>query len=168
MVLLDVRLQLVPEKLGLHTNSLFSNVPAGVIVILIVSLFVPVSKSNQDNQNRKLPVKEKLLRMDPIGTTIFLGAVCCLLLSLVWGGQTYPWDDSRIIGLFVGFGLLTICFCYWLWRQGEVALIPLRILRKRSIAMGAVTLFAIGLAMNIVRTCHLPALGQRPIASLRS
>jgi hypothetical protein len=87
--------------------------------------------------------------MDPIGTFIFLGAVCCLLLSLVWGGQTYPWNDSKIIGLFVGFGLLTICFCYWLWRQGEVALIPLRILRKRSIAMGSITLFAIGFALNI-------------------
>ena len=91
--------------------------------------------------------------MDPIGTLIFLGAVCCLLLGLMWGGQVYPWNDSKVIGLYIGFGVLTICFCYWIWRQGDLALIPLRILRKRSIAMGSVTLFTIGLAMNVV--CYL-------------
>ncbi|EPE37172.1 MFS general substrate transporter [Glarea lozoyensis ATCC 20868] len=129
-------------------GALTHNVPAGGLVILIVLLFVPLSRSS-DEANKQLPMKEKLRRMDLIGTIVFLGSICCLLLGLVWGGHTYPWQDSRIIGLFVGSGLLAILFCYWLWMQGEMALIPLRILRKRSIAMGAVTLFAINITLNI-------------------
>lgn len=88
--------------------------------------------------------------MDPVGTVIFLGDIVCLLLGLTWAGHIYSWNDSRIIGLFVGFGLLTICLGAWLMKQGEIALIPLRILRKRSIAMGALTLFCLNLSMTVV------------------
>lgn len=62
--------------------------------------------------------------MDPVGTVFCLAAIVCLLLAVTWGGQTYPWNDSKIIGLFVGFGLLAICLSYWLWRRGDMALIP--------------------------------------------
>ncbi|KUI59517.1 Putative HC-toxin efflux carrier TOXA [Cytospora mali] len=124
------------------------NVPAGAVVILVVILFVPISQKSKD-EDGKLSLPEKFRRMDPIGTILFLGFVCCLLLVLVWGGQTYSWSDSRVIGVLVGSATLLACFCYWMWRQGEMALIPLRILRKRSIAMGAVTLFAISMPLNI-------------------
>lgn len=102
------------------------------------------------NSNTKLPVKEKLRHVDVVGSIIFLGTICCLLLALTWGGQKYPWRSSQIIGLFVGFGLLTILFSCWTWRQGDATLIPLRILRKRSIMMGALTLFGLGMVMNVV------------------
>lgn len=112
-------------------------------VIIVVFLFIRIHQSsNQDN--RRLPLRSKLRHMDVLGTIIFLGAVCCLLLALQWGGQVYPWNNSRCIGLFVGFGLLTICFCYLQWRRGELAIIPLRILKKRSICMGALVLFFLG------------------------
>lgn len=93
--------------------------------------------------------------MDPIGATLFIGAVCCLLLALTWGGQTYSWGSSRIIGLLVGSGVITLLFCYWLWRRGEVSIIPLRVLRKRSICLGALILFGIGVASQVVRQCSL-------------
>lgn len=89
--------------------------------------------------------------MDAGGTVLFIGAICCLLMALTWGGQTYAWNDSKIIGLFIGFGLISLCFLYWIWKRGDAALIPLRVLRKRSIYMGAITLFGIGMAVNIVR-----------------
>lgn len=117
----------------------------------VVLIFVPRAQS-LNVKDKTLPLGEKLRRMDAPGTTLFLGAVCCLLLALTWGGQTFAWNDSKIIGLFIGSGLLAICFCYWLWRQGDFALIPLRVLRKRSIAMGAVILWCFGMVMNVVST----------------
>jgi uncharacterized membrane protein len=88
--------------------------------------------------------------MDPVGTVLFLSLVCCLLLALTWGGQQYAWKSSKIIGLFVGFGLLLLCFCFWDWKQGDKALIPLRVLRKRSVCMGAIILFNYGVVMYVV------------------
>lgn len=34
----------------------------------------------------------------------------CLVLALQWGGTVYPWSNSRVWGLLLGFGLLTILF----------------------------------------------------------
>lgn len=91
--------------------------------------------------------------MDPVGTILFCGSVCCLLLVLTLGGSSsYPWNSARCIGLFVGAGVLGLCFCFWLQKRGEVALIPLRVLQKRSICMGALILFGLGMASQTVRT----------------
>lgn len=95
--------------------------------------------------------------MDPVGTVLFLGLVCCLLLALTWGGQQYAWDSSQVIGLCVGFGVLLLCFCTWDWKQGDMALIPLRVLRKRSVGMGAIILFAYGVVMYVVSDPRTPS-----------
>lgn len=47
---------------------------------------------------------------DPIGNTLFISAIICLLLALHWGGDTYQYSNGRIIALFVLFGLLLIGF----------------------------------------------------------
>jgi hypothetical protein len=109
--------------------------------------------------NTSLPLRQKLQHMDFAGLVIFLGLVTCLLLALTWGGETYAWHDSRIIGLFIGFGLLTIVFCYWLVRRGDTGLIPLRVLRQRSIAVGALVLAGFGV-ISVVYGYFLPILFQ--------
>ncbi|KAI1205122.1 major facilitator superfamily domain-containing protein [Annulohypoxylon truncatum] len=134
------------------------NVPAGVFVILVVLIFVPLGRSS-NKVNGALPLREKLRHMDLPGLVLFLGTICCLLLVLTWGGQTYAWKDSKIIGLFIGFGLLLICFCFWLVRQGDVAIIPLRVLKKRSIYVGSVALLGYGI-LSVVYGYYLPILFQ--------
>lgn len=56
------------------------------------------------------------------------------MLALQWGGHRYPWNSSRVIGLFVGFGLLTIVFAAIQFRLKERATIPPRILLNRTVA----------------------------------
>lgn len=81
---------------------------------------------------------------------MFIGAICCLLLALQWGGQTRPWNSSTIIGLLVGFGLLSCVFGYLQWKLGERATIPLRVLRQRSILTGSGVLFFLGASTYVV------------------
>jgi hypothetical protein len=88
--------------------------------------------------------------MDFLGTTVFLGALCCLILALQWGGQTLPWSSSKVIGLLVGFGILTIMFSYIQWKLGDKAIIPLRILRQRSMLAGSCFLFFFGMVNLVV------------------
>ncbi|GMG51196.1 unnamed protein product [Aspergillus oryzae var. brunneus] len=125
-----------------------SNVPIGGVTLILL-LFV-LRIRNAANDNRSLPLKVKLQHMDPIGCVVFIGAVCCLLLALQWGGQTKPWHSATIIGLFVGFGLLSILFVgIQVWRK-ERALIPLRVLRQRSIWTSGGVLFCLGSATYAV------------------
>ncbi|KID84964.1 MFS multidrug transporter [Metarhizium guizhouense ARSEF 977] len=128
------------------------NVPAGFCALAVVFFFVPLAEGFAKN-TKALPLRQKLFRMDPVGTVLFLGLVCCLLLALTWGGQQYAWDSSQVIGLCVGFGVLLLCFCTWDWKQGDMALIPLRVLRKRSVGMGAIILFAYGVVMYVYGYC---------------
>lgn len=83
--------------------------------------------------------------MDAIGLILFFGAVTSLLLVLTWGGQLYLWNNPKIIGLFVSFGVLTLILCWWFNKQGDLALIPLKVLKKRSVYVGAVTLLGFGI-----------------------
>lgn len=90
--------------------------------------------------------------MDPLGCLVFIGAVCCLLLALQWGGQSKPWSSSTVIGLLVGFVALSGLFGYLQWRRQDRALIPLRVLRQRSIFTGAMVLFFLGASTYLVST----------------
>ncbi|KAI0545636.1 major facilitator superfamily domain-containing protein [Xylaria curta] len=135
-----------------------SNAPVGVVVIVVVFLFVPTAQP-LDKANENLPLREKLRHMDGVGLVLFLGAVTSLLLVLTWGGQMYSWNDQKIIGLFVGFGLLTVAFCWWLVRRGDLALIPLQVLKIRSIYIGSVSLLGFGI-LSVVYGYYLPILFQ--------
>ena len=103
-----------------------------------------------ENEHRNLPLAVKLKKMDIAGTIIFLGAICCLTLALQWGGQAMPWNSSKIIGLLVGFGLLTMLFGFVQYRRGEDALMPLRVLRQRSILVGCIFLFFVAMFGYVV------------------
>jgi hypothetical protein len=81
----------------------------------------------------RLSWKEKLLNLDLYGTAVFLPGIVCLLLTLQWGGTTYPWNSSRVIALFAVFGVLMAAFVtIQIWKQ-EMATVPPRILKYRSI-----------------------------------
>ncbi|KAH6663434.1 major facilitator superfamily domain-containing protein [Halenospora varia] len=129
------------------------NVPIGACVLAVVICFLNDGVANQNNA--KSPFKTKLKYFDGIGTVTFIGSICCLLLGLQWGGQTYPWKSSKIIGLFIGFGLLFGLFTFVQWKRGEYATIPLRIIRQRSVAMVVCLLFFSGISL-ITFTYYIP------------
>lgn len=63
--------------------------------------------------------------------------VVCLLLALQWGGSVYPWSNGRIIALFVIFAVLLVVFsAIQVWKKDN-ATIPLRVVKKRSVAASA-------------------------------
>lgn len=84
-----------------------------------------------------------MLQLDPIGIVLIIGAVICYVLALQWGGISLPWNSSTIIGLFVGFGLLLICFSINEWWLDERAMLPKRLLKDRYIYQGMAYSFTI-------------------------
>ena len=145
MVFLDVRTQQFQSSQAL---TITRNVPIGAAVP--VSIFSVKLKPSSNQTNRILPISEKLQHMDALGSFLFLGSISCLLLVLQWGGHTIRWQGSRAIGLFIGFGLLLGLFGFLQWKRGEYATIPVRILRKRSILMGALFRMPLGMPSTVV------------------
>ena len=125
-----------------------SNLPIGAVVFCLIALFLHVDKP--DEEMRKLPWKKQLSYLDPVGVILLLGGVTCLLIALQWGGNKYPWKSATIIGLLVGCALLLLAFGFVQWWLGEMATIPLRILRQRTILFGAIALFFTNWSNNVV------------------
>lgn len=88
-------------------------------------------------EGSKLSLKEKFDQLDPLGFILFAPAVIMLLLALQWGGTTYPWGSSTIIGLFCG-ALVTFCvFLGWEYHRKEKAMLPLSLFSNRVISCAA-------------------------------
>lgn len=134
----------------------YSNVPIGGLAVAIILVFCNISYDSNE-ENLCLPLKKKLKHLDFIGTVLFLGSIVSLLLVLQWGGESISWGSSTSIGLFVCFGVLMILFILLQWRLGEYATIPFRVVRVRSIYMGAMVLFTLGIASISVRLAPLPS-----------
>ncbi|KAJ8059988.1 hypothetical protein OCU04_011600 [Sclerotinia nivalis] len=135
------------------------NLPIGGVALAMVLLFVKPRLPKQAGDIRSLPPLQRLRRMDWAGTIIFLGAFVCLYLALQWGGQTKPWRSSKVIGLFIGFGLLLGVFAYTQKFTGEDSFIPRRILKQRTVLFGTSYLILFGLQMAVVSnnsTCFSP------------
>ncbi|KAJ9297656.1 hypothetical protein DTO271G3_4431 [Paecilomyces variotii] len=79
----------------------YINLPPGGLAILILStLSIPEQMEKRPVWiNLKNIVTEEL---DLIGFSLFAPACVMFLLAMIWGGTTYPWKSSTIIGLFCG------------------------------------------------------------------
>jgi hypothetical protein len=122
----------------------YINLPFGAVTA--VAIFFTFQSTKPIVQATR---REKLRGLDPLGTLFFLPAIVCLLLALQWGGSIYAWGDGRIIGLFVVFGVLFVCFIALQFHAGEKATLPPRLLRSRNIWGSALFAFCVNSAMFI-------------------
>ncbi|RYP74941.1 hypothetical protein DL771_002725 [Monosporascus sp. 5C6A] len=134
---------------GIFTDSVtwrwcfWINLPIGAVTIRSVFLFFRTPAHAKGSA--KTPLREILLSFDPLGVLLLLGSLLCYFLVLQWGGISKAWNSSTIIGLLVGWILISVSFAVNEWWQGERALVVLRILKIRGIAaVSAFVLFMYG------------------------
>lgn len=153
VVLLDVGCFKFSVSCYLKLDGQIRNLPIGGLVLIILLVALKINTAN--TESRSLPFKTKMMNMDFIGAALLVGAVCCLLLALQWGGNTMPWNSATVIGLFVGFGIISVIFAVLQWFLGDKGTISPRILRKRSVLMGCLFEFFLSMTLYIVRALSL-------------
>jgi EmrB/QacA subfamily drug resistance transporter len=124
----------------------YINLPLGGVVIAIVFFFLRLEFEAPE----ELTWKQKLMKLDPYGTALFLPSIVCLLLALQNGGTLWAWNSGRVIALLVVFSI-TICafVAVQIWQQ-ESATVPPRILTHyRSVLAGVLYSFFLGAGMMI-------------------
>lgn len=126
----------------------YINLPIGGISAAIILFFftAPAQAKPED-----VPLLEKLLQMDLIGTFMVMGAVISYILALQYGGQSKAWNSSDVIGLLVGFVVISIAFGVWEHFQGERAMITPRLMRDRNVwVMSLFTFFFAGAYFMVI------------------
>lgn len=68
----------------------YINLPIGAVAVLII-LFILESPPSKNTDT----LKEQFMKLDPLGSLVFLPGIVCLLLALQWGGVTYPVSLER-------------------------------------------------------------------------
>ena len=98
---------------------------------------------------------QRILNLDLMGNLLIIIATIMLLLALQWGGTTYAWSDSVIIGLLVGAGLVFLLFFGWQYYRGDSALIPPKLVLQRTVAASFSSGFFLSGAL-LVHSYYLP------------
>ncbi|KAJ3995103.1 MFS general substrate transporter [Lentinula boryana] len=121
--------------------SFWINLPVGGLAFSIVAFyFTPPARKSE------FTLKEKIAKLDFLGALSFIGGTICLLLALQWGGATYPWKDSRVWGLFLGFGLIMPVFAYIQVKRGNRATMPVSIMKQRTVLVSTLYSFLYSMA----------------------
>ena len=90
---------------------------------------------------------QHIMRLDPLGTILFVPSIVCLVLALQWGGSQYAWNSWRIILLLVIFAVTMIAFAAVQVLMPATATVPLKIIKQRSMLAGFLYMTFIGGAM---------------------
>lgn len=106
--------------------NFYINLPIGAValVVLVFFLHLPIPSGG---------LKEKLKRIDYIGTLIVLVFATLFLLAMNFGGQTFPWKSAAVIVPLVLTGLLVMALIYVETKVAE-PLMPPRLFKNRSVA----------------------------------
>lgn len=118
----------------------YLNLPIGGAAAILIFFLFQINGAPTENA----PLKEKLKGLDGLGFVLFAGSITMLLLALQFGGTTYAWNSSVIIGLFIGFGATMLAFIAWQLYMQDSALVPPRFFRNKN----ATLIFASSLFVN--------------------
>ncbi|PSN73106.1 MFS general substrate transporter [Corynespora cassiicola Philippines] len=110
------------------------NLPFGAVSLAVVFFFF----TNPERQYSHIPVKERIKEVDLAGALFLICAIVSLLLALQWGGQTYPWRNSKVWGTLLGFGLIITVFIAIQIYQKDRATIPIRVFKQRTVLTSCV------------------------------
>ncbi|KAM0136962.1 hypothetical protein ACHAP3_004300 [Botrytis cinerea] len=107
----------------------YINLPVGGAAAIIL-LFAVEGKPNKNTDT----FLQKLQRMDPVGTLVFIPGIVSILLALQFGGNEYSWGDARNVVLFILGSILLTTFVTIQFKTGDNATVPIRIIKQRSVA----------------------------------
>ncbi|EAW07570.1 MDR family MFS transporter [Aspergillus clavatus NRRL 1] len=116
----------------------YINLPIGGVSLAVILFILRLPENTEFSGT---PIMHRIQQLDLIGASLLIPSIICLLLALQWGGNKYPWSNSRIIGLFIGFGLMAILFAFSQVKMGDKATLPPRMFTNRTVL--AATLYAL-------------------------
>lgn len=76
---------------------------------------------------------KQVIACDWVGAAIVLAWATCLILGLEYGGITKSWKSADVIVLLVMIPVLAVVFFLWEFYLGKKAMLPLSMLKDRSV-----------------------------------
>ncbi|KIW20704.1 hypothetical protein PV08_01281 [Exophiala spinifera] len=116
----------------------YINLPIGGVALAMLFFFF---NTPADAKPTPATPREKLLQLDLIGAMLVMGLIVSYVLALQRGGQTESWGSSVVVGLLVGFVVITAAYILWEMFQGERAMLIPRLFKQRVVWVGCIFQF---------------------------
>ena len=121
----------------------YVNLPVGIAALLGLRLRLPAAAV--DGPSRPL---------DIVGAALLAAATSAFMLVCVWGGDRYAWDSPAIVAL-IGATVVLGGALFARERRAEDPIVPVALLRTRSVAVASGALF-LGIASLFAVTVFVP------------
>ncbi|KAF8499372.1 MFS general substrate transporter [Gautieria morchelliformis] len=135
--------------------------------IAVVFFFLPNYPAPPKPANRQ--GWRALLGVDYVGALLVIGMTITFLFPLVEGGNSHPWNSAIIISLFITSGILLGLFIFWCSYRGPDAILPIRMLKNRSIVGASMASFFIWMSLMLgsvyIATWYQAVKGASPTKS---
>ncbi len=112
----------------------YVNLPFGVLALAVVAVTMPRQAARRDRH------------VDYPGAATLAAGTGAFLLALVWGGHEYAWLSAPVLASFAAAAVLLAAFAL-VERRARETILPLELLRQRTIAVGTLALWLIGMTM---------------------
>lgn len=93
--------------MGFYFQGFYINLPVAAPFVPVMLFFIP-----DFDRKKHLTTLEKAKEVDWLGTVLSCGAFASGTMALSFGGVLFPWNDRRIIAMFVLSGVLFALFFF--------------------------------------------------------
>ncbi|KAF9957230.1 hypothetical protein BGZ65_002188 [Modicella reniformis] len=119
--------------------SFWINLPFGAISILFIFI-------NLDLPTPKGTLRDKLRRIDYLGSFFLTCSVILILLPLSWGGGKYDWNSGIVIGLLIAGFVVAGIFILIEWKVAKEPILPIHLFKIRNLWATYGSLFFSGMS----------------------
>jgi EmrB/QacA subfamily drug resistance transporter len=116
----------------IHWRAIFLlNLPLGALAVLLC-----------DKPLKRLVWRRREHRLDVPGSALVVLATVALMLALTWAGPRHGWGSAEALGL-LGVALVIGAGCVWRLLSAREPLIPIGVLKSRTIAAASIGSFLV-------------------------
>ncbi|KAG0263055.1 hypothetical protein BG011_009348 [Mortierella polycephala] len=129
--------------------AFYINLPIGVVSTIAIFFILRLPKVKGTH-------REKLKRIDFLGSLTIVIGIICVLLSTNWGGSEYKWGSVQVVVPYCVGAVFLAAFLYIEAKIAVEPIMPFRLFRNQSVCATYATSFFIGGAfMGAIFFCPL-------------
>ncbi|KAJ3796828.1 MFS general substrate transporter [Lentinula aff. detonsa] len=111
--------------------------PLSIVATIMAVIFAP-SKPMTGG------IVEKLKIIDYTGILLTVGGCTLIMLPLIWGGVTYPWNSVVVLAPLCCGMFVVVLFCLWEWKVAKLPIVPMYIFKHITVVGVYICMFANG------------------------
>ncbi|KAJ3933806.1 MAG: MFS general substrate transporter [Lentinula lateritia] len=111
--------------------------PLSVVATIMAVIYAPFKPMSGG-------IVQKLKIIDYPGIVLTLGGCTLIMLPLIWGGITYPWNSVIVLAPLCCGVFVVVLFCLWEWKVAKLPIVPMHIFKHVTVVGVYICMFANG------------------------